>query len=161
MAYSLVETRTQDIDWFISDGNNRPIHVASAGGILPSLILNRNITNEYNRECVNQLPYLYNNIFINPNLEEIIAPYYHADNIMQENYMENYLHSFMHFAKKGFFSFDKTKINDPDDTTYHLVAYPINSDFNIQLEKLQLNCSIPIICEPFDLFQFFEEERRE
>lgn len=49
VRYSLNEMLGNDIDWFFKTSDNKLIHVASAGGILPKIIrkdLNRKVLNE-------------------------------------------------------------------------------------------------------------------
>jgi hypothetical protein len=66
-------------------------------------------------------------------------------------------------AKKGLFSFDKTNINNQEDQTYHLVAWPKNPrSFTWPFKQLQpsvaniiLNwCNIPFNENPKDNWKF-------
>ncbi|MEK6495259.1 hypothetical protein [Myroides odoratimimus] len=43
--------------------------------------------------------------------------------------IERYSRSFKEFAKKDFFSFDRTVVGDSNNNEYHLVAYPKKYDF--------------------------------
>lgn len=122
MAYSDIEIYTRDIDWFIQDSQLINIHAASAGRNIPDIIIQNNILNE---DLLNQflnLPKKYEKIETNPNLQ----------NMGIENTKE-YLSDFIDMAQKGFYSFDKTNINNPDDDRYHLVAYPVNYDYSDEI----------------------------
>lgn len=99
------------------------IHIASAGAILPdyifSLTNNNDIIYDYYKT-----DNIKNEYLVNPNLEEIVYQKEYLKN--KEFSKEIYLKSFINHASKGFFSFDKTNIQNPDDKQFHLVAYPIN-----------------------------------
>ncbi len=162
MAYSEIEMFTNDIDWFVFDIDSKPIHVASAGGVLPNAIKENNIMNEHNIEVISTLPEVYsdNDIIINPRLRDIIGIYLDS-NIFEELALRNYISSFLLMAKRGFYSFDKTKIEDSNDTHYHLVAYPKHFDSNLlndsKIERYKISGRLPIWNFPFNLFDFFED----
>ncbi len=67
----------------------------------------------------------------NPNLDKILKLGNPELDLKKMN-KEMYLRDFIFYAKKGYFSFDKTYVNRPLDFHYHLVAYPIFSKNNIQ-----------------------------
>lgn len=132
MPYTIEQQFSRDIDWYFKDSNNNMVHVASAGGRLPKII-------EQNDELIDRIhaqvvdsPDLSINLFssfeveINPNLSDIVSLG------IEENAREFYLESFIEMAKKGFISIDKTKLNDFEDTNYHIVAYPKNIKPNNQ-----------------------------
>lgn len=126
MAYTDIEIYTRDIDWFVYDTSNIHIHVASAGGILPYMIRINDEQNEQNLELVNSLQDIYSEkeIEINRNILELAQ--------IKEQDLQFYLRDFISMAQKGFYSFDKTNINKPEDTIYHLVAKPRG---NAKMEK--------------------------
>lgn len=119
MAYTLIEQQTRDIDWFIFDSTNFNFcHFASAGGKLPQIIQENDLLNEEFIQIINRSE--YKEMFeyeINPNLRDII-------NIKGDESYDDYTRDFINYAKRGFYSYDKTNINNFDDMTYHLVAYP-------------------------------------
>lgn len=113
-----------DLDIFIFLPSLK-IHIATAGAILPDYILslanNNYIIYDYYNTIDSKNEYL-----INPNLEEIV---YKKEYSKRNDFDEKlYLESFIKLASKGFYSFDKTNIQDPLDKKFHLVAYPINND---------------------------------
>ena len=122
--YSEVYVNTRDIDWF-GIVNGRYIHVASCGGQLPLE--------------VNDLSYLrdlqYKVAMLDDIHNEDGSPIAisHNDQYLQQRFstnensgeaIENYKKSFDSFARKGFWSFDKENINDPDDSHYRLISWP-------------------------------------
>lgn len=114
MAYSIIELNSLDLDIFFQDGS-KIIHLASAGGLLPERLLN---SDSYNENVLNIISN-FNPEFefeVNPNLIEILG-------INQDN-LENYIGSFVEMAKRGFYSYDKSRLGDFEDLTFHLVARP-------------------------------------
>ena len=121
MAYSLIEQQTRDIDWFIFEFNNfNYCHFASAGGRLPRIIQENDLLNEEINQIIkrfeNEKKFEYE---INPNLRSIM-------NFENEELYQEYVRDFINYAQIGFYSYDKTYLNNFDDMTYHLVAYPKN-----------------------------------
>ena len=116
-----------DYDVFIFLDNIR-IHIASGGAILPSKITNLVKNNPEIYSSLNTFP--EQEFEINKKLNEIIS--------YEGTSREQYLRSFENYAKKGFYSFDKTNINNPKDKYYHLVAYPkkkIQTPISIDLKE--------------------------
>ena len=74
-----------------------------------------------------------------------------------------YCHSFVEMAKRGFYSFDKTNINDVQNNKYHLVAYPIQykiSDLQLNLQSFQcttIDFNIPNSLIDIDLIKISNE----
>lgn len=120
MAYSEIEQSTLDLDIFFSD-NNKLIHLASGGGILPDKLTETEKYNDYISRLMPSLSTEFE-IEINPNLPEILN--------LIENGLENYLSSFVEIAKKGFYTYDRSNIGQFHDTTFHLVAKP-KTDLNL------------------------------
>lgn len=109
--------QSHDIDWFYVI-NGIPIHFASAGGIIPNAVNNREKLRL--TQCkVNKLPCVLNDtdIQINPNLYEQFE---------DEQALNEYLNSFNAMAKKGFVSYDRTDIQDPTSSVYIYVCGPKN-----------------------------------
>lgn len=121
MAYSIIEQYSRDIDYFFKD-TEKLIHVASAGGRLPPIIVENDYLNELIAEQRNNFLEL-NDIEINPNLNEII-------NFNTDDDRNNYLEDFIFMAKCGFYSYDKTILGDFENNHYHLVAWPKNKSLN-------------------------------
>ena len=64
-------------------------------------------------------------------------------------------------AKCGFYSYDKSKLGDFEDTNFHLVAWPgrkINENKNpLIFEKIiSINSIIPTDLNSFDLSEYIE-----
>ncbi len=117
MAYSLIEQQTRDIDWYI--GNLRIgniLHFASGGGRLPQIIEdNDNLNESINHTILSATAeFKYQ---VNPNLSQILG--------IEGMDLENYLVDFIFRAQRGLHTFDKTNLNDFNDMTYHIVAWPI------------------------------------
>lgn len=100
-----------DIDWFFTDGEQIGF-VASGGGLLPATIAKSPENIEVLTSYFWSLPARCNAI-LNPNL---------ANKIKDIN--EGYLSAFVPLSEKGLYTFDKTFLNRPFDTSYHLVAKP-------------------------------------
>lgn len=114
MAYSLIEQHSRDLDIFLCD-SDKFIHLASAGGMLPERAVNSDI---YNNLVIEELSQDNSDfeIEINPNISELLN--------LTDDGLADYLVSFVEMAKKGFFSYDKSKLGDFEDQTFHLVAKP-------------------------------------
>lgn len=119
--YTESEIHTRDIDWFCAI-NGVYVHVASAGGDIHRIINDRNVL----RPCQRAVEALED---INTDEEVHINDAFLRR--MNVN-LESYLPSFVRMAKKGFYSFDRTNINDPDDDHYHLVAWPTHPVDNVE-----------------------------
>lgn len=140
MAYLDSEILNKDMDWFVKI-NQHYIHAASAGGMIPTVIYENDEKNKSLARAIKHMPSLFKEeeIEINPFLRQILhleeqqeelSFVLSACNISYENnpidtYIKRiYCYSFMKFAQKGFLSFDKTNINNFNDSEYHLVARP-------------------------------------
>ncbi len=111
--YTELEQQTLDIDWFFTD-KSKIGFIASAGGKLPESISKLGEGNQLLSSYFRNLPEI-SEIFINTEL----------DSKLRND--ENYLSDFISMAKRGLYTFDKTKLNDFLNSNYHLVAYPIKS----------------------------------
>lgn len=122
MAYTLIEQYARDIDYFLTFPDVI-CHFASAGSRLPLFVEENDLVNEENLRLIplvsaDVLGDLDVSYEINPNLSLITG-------IPQDSEdFQSYIRDFVGFAKLGFFSFDKTYINEREDGRYHLVAYP-------------------------------------
>lgn len=107
---------SKDIDWFFSI-NNQFIHVASAGGLLPKQINDRDKLRNIQKK-VFELPHIYSPNEIIPNEPFLFERFNNQDEI------DNYLTSFVEMAMKGFISMDRTNLENLDDNRYHIVCMP-------------------------------------
>lgn len=135
--YTESEIHTRDIDWFCAI-NGVYVHVASAGGDIPRIINDRNVLRPSQR-AVEALEDINTDEEVHIN-EAFLRR-------MNVN-LESYLPSFVRMAKKGFYSFDRTNINDPEEDRYHLVAWPTHPVDNVE--------SIPVVNS--ELFDFDNPE---
>lgn len=116
MKYDESYLLTHDIDWFCII-NEIPVHVASAGGIIPDVF---NI-----RESLMDMQHKVSKLVdINTDDEIQINTVFLEKHLMGKGRIEDYILSFKEFAKKGFLSIDRTYPQDPDSQEYHLVCKP-------------------------------------
>lgn len=119
--YSASEIHTRDIDWFCAI-NGIYVHVASAGGDIPNFINDRRVLRPSQRaaEALEDI-----NTDEEVHINETFLRGMNVD-------LEHYLPSFVYMAKKGFYSFDRTNIDNPNDGHYHLVAWPTHLVSNVE-----------------------------
>lgn len=118
MKYTEAYIMNHDIDWFCVV-NGIYIHVASAGGMLPSQINDIDKLRDIQHQ-VQMLPDIYSE-------EEIEYNDFAIDNVVGENNFKArqlYVESFVAMARKGFASFDRTNISEFSNNLYHLVCWP-------------------------------------
>lgn len=131
---------TRDIDWFFRL-NGFPIHVASFGGMLPERVNDK----EYLTDIQQRIANLDEMEGIEIGINEAYVNRLFTNNDNSQQAKERYLRCFAGFAKKGFFSFDKFNLNEPQDTRYVLIAWPKIS--NPKLEELDFRLDIE--CPPY------------
>lgn len=119
-----------DLDLFLTNPLWGKIHLATAGGYVRNEILNdpEHLEIKKNLQKSISTDYEYK---LNPNLDKFIKLGNPKLDFKKFN-RETYLRDFIFYAKKGYFSFDKTYVNKPLDFHYHLVAYPVLSDHHQQ-----------------------------
>ncbi len=111
--YTESEVHTRDIDWFCAI-NGVYVHIASAGGRIPDLLNNRRVLRPIQR-AVETLE----------DINTVEEVHLNEDALRRIDVnREYYLPSFLRMARKGFYSFDRTNIGNPEDNHYHLVAWP-------------------------------------
>ena len=118
MKYTEIYMMNHDIDWFCVV-NDIYIHVASAGGMLPDLINDKDTLRDIQHQ-VQMLPDIYSE-------DEIEYNDIAIDNVVGENNFKArqlYVESFVAMARKGFASFDRTNISEFSNNQYHLVCWP-------------------------------------
>lgn len=151
MAYSEIEQISRDLDVIFTDGV-KLIHLASGGGRLPERLIDSDVYNENilsDLIGVNTFEYTDIEIETNPNLQEIL-------NLELEE-IDNYLRDFIQFAKRGLYTYDKTKLGEFDDFTFHLVAKPKNNrikDF-YSLSVINAKLELPNSFTSFNLKDYF------
>ena len=119
--YTESEIHTRDIDWFFAI-NGIYVHVASAGGDIPNIVNDRSVLRPSQRvaEALDDI-----------NTDEEVHVNEAFLRRMNVN-LEHYLPSFIRMAKKGFYSFDRTNVDNPEDDHYHLVAWPTHPVSNVE-----------------------------
>lgn len=145
MAYSEIEQSTLDLDLFLKD-KNKHIHIASGGGKIPNRLANSDNVIEEFKSLVNNLEDNFE-VDINPELPQILN--------LEENGIQSYLNDFVKYAKQGFYSYDKTKLGDFDDMTFHLVAKPRNGRLKL-VKDIDILYSENILPESFQTFKLNE-----
>ena len=132
MKYDEAYIHSKDIDWFCIIGDVF-CHVASAGGIIPDIINDREKLRSLQKRVFDS-----NFIF---DEEDIVVnePFLNQHFGNDEEARAAYLHSFMNMARKGFVSFDRTNIINLNDQTYHIVCYPKNP---IRLQEFHDICKV-------------------
>jgi hypothetical protein len=122
-----------DIDWFFTDGEQIGF-VASGGGLLPATISKSSENIEILSAYFWALPKRCGAI-LNTNLTNKI-----------KDITERYLSAFVPMTEKGLYSFDKTFLNRPFDTSYHLVAKPITplrlQDLPLQIKNIVIETKL-------------------
>ena len=143
MKYNTNYMRTHDIDWFCII-NKLYVHVASAGGIIPEAMRDR--------DELRQLQYIVSN-----------APYLYSDDelVYNESFLnshfqvgearEDYVRSFRDMARKGFISMDRTDWINPDSNDYHVVCCPNRKLKILNPEGVDIKNSCIIQIDAFDL----------
>ncbi len=134
-------TMTHDIDWFYFI-SGKLIHVASAGDKLPKGIKSLRYLHDIQKE-IDSLPEKFdielNRDYITRNIIERDYQNLYVDdesfdkdvNLKLKNYHltkaeKLYYNSFIYYARRGLYSFDRTDINS-SKSIYHIVARPVFS----------------------------------
>ena len=130
MKYSECYLINHDIDWFCRV-NDYYIHVASAGGMIPSIINDSNRLRDIQYQ-VEMLGMQYDEKDIEYD-EEAIAK---ALGTQEGRLRDRYKASFLKMARKGFISIDRTSVEDPFDNRYHIVCRPKRLAFSPSVHGL-------------------------
>ena len=124
-----MEQATLDIDWFFTNGKEIAF-VASGGGKLPGEVSKSKENIENLALYFRSLP-KSSDVIINSDLNKIMKA---------QEINESYLADFIMMAEKGFFSYDKTILNNFSEANYHLVVRPINplktDDLPLDISKI-------------------------
>ena len=103
-----------DIDWFALNNSSAVLHFASGGGLVPYFV------DEHVAELATRvlsLPIVSPEVIINEDLNNFVS-------MQNQKSFELYVESFLNFARRGVFSYDKSVLNDYTSPLYHLVAAP-------------------------------------
>ncbi|MBJ6110073.1 hypothetical protein JAO73_13705 [Hymenobacter sp. BT523] len=111
MVISDIDQEVFDYDWFAVDTDGHVLHFASAGGVLPASVAASNEALTMLQEYFNRLPETPE-----ANKVQVVA------NVSKEKGVQ--YDSFVNYARRGLFSFDKTRLGARLDACYHLIARP-------------------------------------
>ncbi|MBH8558290.1 hypothetical protein [Hymenobacter negativus] len=111
MEISDIDQEVSDFDWFAVGADGYILHFASAGGVLPTSVAASKEELALIAEHFNRLPET-----LQADKVQVIA------SIKQEKGVR--YDSFLHYARRGLFSFDKTRLEARLDTFYQLIARP-------------------------------------
>ena len=144
MKYNTNYLRTHDIDWFCII-NGLYVHVASAGGIIPEALRDREELRQL-QHIVSNAPFLFSENEIVYNERFLNSRFHDGES------REDYVRSFRDMARKGFVSMDRTDWINPQSNDYHVVCCPnrnlkpiipegvvLKNSCIIQIEALELN----------------------
>jgi len=108
MRIDNIDQEDADIDWFATDGNGHILHVASGGGLLPESVA----------ASEEELLELHQYFLTRPETDTAVTVEA-ADDADAGSYQ-----GFARYARRGLFSFAKTRLHERTDTRYYLVARP-------------------------------------
>ncbi|TGE22245.1 hypothetical protein E5K00_18535 [Hymenobacter aquaticus] len=120
MRIDELDQEDADIDWFALDSQGHILHVASGGGILPESVA-------ASQEVLLELHQYFLTL---PDTTAAEAVAVEAGAEEAGGYQ-----SFARYARRGLFSFEKTRLHERADTRYHLVARPVVPLLASQLPK--------------------------
>ncbi|TGE22949.1 hypothetical protein [Hymenobacter metallicola] len=109
MRIDELDQEDADIDWFATDIQGHILHVASGGGILPESVA-------ASQEVLLELHQYFLTL---PDTTAATAAEVEDGSEEAGSYQ-----SFARYARRGLFSFEKTRLHERADTRYHLVARP-------------------------------------
>ncbi|GAB2959768.1 hypothetical protein GCM10027048_28930 [Hymenobacter coalescens] len=110
MRIDELEQHDSDIDWFAVDRDGYVVYFASGGGLLPE-------SAAASAEALLQLHHYFLTLPETPGAAQVQVEPNAARNGRNAQ-------GFVRYARRGLFAFDKTRLNEPRDTQYHLVARP-------------------------------------
>jgi hypothetical protein len=111
MHFSGIDQEVLDLDWFAVDADGRILHFASAGGVLPASVA-------VSQEALALLVEHFGSLPETLQADAVqVAP-----SIKQEKGIR--YDSFLDYARRGLFSFDKTDLGSRLNSCYHLIARP-------------------------------------
>ncbi|WP_400193782.1 hypothetical protein [Hymenobacter sp. B81] len=110
MRISPLDQQDADIDWFAVDAEGHVVHFSSGGGPLPESVA----------ASEEDLLTLHQYFLLLPETADA-AQVQPQTNAAQSGRSAE---SFVRYARRGLFSFDKTQLHEAADRRYHLVARP-------------------------------------
>lgn len=122
MKYRKDYQLSHDIDWFCRY-NNLPLHIASNGSVIPDFV--DSSTNRKIQRILGEKQILSSDIEINKDVKKYLQ---------NEDGYENYISSFVDFARLGFISVDT--ITSEKNNEYLIVAYPKNGKYYDAKEEI-------------------------
>ena len=159
--FNLDNSEHSDLDIFLYD-SKKLIHIATAG------LANINLLSESDFNVISNFKKVlsYRRVF---NFESISNIENERDNLSDT---ESYLYFFELMAKRGFYSYDRVKIDDINDCTFQLIAKPhynkkiilnnqinfgetdsqVSSNFDLTIVKSKLD--FPDNYIPFDIREY-------
>ena len=167
-------TKTHDIDWFYSI-SGYPIHVASAGGRLPKGIRNLGMLRKL-QIAIDALPERFdvelNRDYIRNTIIEKEYSYFTPDLFPENNDFDNnlgkynlnfeetmYYNTFIYFALRGFYSFDRNLSEDKDEVYFWVARPKIDTDEVIRdLTKTLIDIGLPTVQTDRVKFDFNYEQ---
>jgi hypothetical protein len=111
MQISDIDQEVTDFDWYAVEANGYLVQFASGGGPLPASVAS-------SLEALQQLHAYFLALPIQATPVRLTQL---AADIVD---VERYVKSFVNYAQRGLFSFDKTDLAHRNNMMYHLVAYP-------------------------------------
>lgn len=143
MKYNTNYMLTHDIDWFCII-NGLYVHVASAGGIIPEAMRDRDELRQL-QYIVSNAPYLYSD-------DEIVCnESFLKNHCLEGKAKEDYVRSFKDMARKGFISMDRTDWINPESNDYHVVCCPDRKLKIVNPEGVEIKDSCIIQIEALEL----------
>ncbi|UOQ65321.1 hypothetical protein [Hymenobacter volaticus] len=112
-----IDQEDADIDWFATDSSGYILHVASGGGILPESVA-------ASQEVLLELHQYF-----------LTLPELEVAEVVNGTEEASSYQSFARYARRGLFSFEKTRLHERADTRYHLVARPLRPLLVAELPK--------------------------
>ncbi|MBO3273290.1 hypothetical protein [Hymenobacter defluvii] len=108
MRIDEIDQEDADIDWFATDNNGHILHIASGGGILPESVA----------ASEEELLELHQYFLTLPETGSGVTV------AVEETADEGSYQGFARYARRGLFSFAKTRLHERADTQYYIVARP-------------------------------------
>jgi len=122
-----------DLDLFFVPCCGGPMmHFASAGASAMALETRSASHAEVRRSLLRIPSRLRLDYKLSSDLDSILSEKRSMDGIVSQR---QYCRDFVEYAKRGCYSFDRTKVNDPSDGAYHLVAFPFDEHLEEFYEK--------------------------
>lgn len=125
MKYRIDYQLTNDIDWF-AEYNGIPLHFASNGHVIPAVIDSKNNRNIQRKIAEwSNIKRINIDSLINKKIRNLLT---------SDDNLDDYIASFVSFAKMGFVSLDTLCNNENNkNSRYIIVAYPSNRNNTLNM----------------------------